>query len=122
MAGLLYRSSALAQGRFEALESDASFHGVLFDGGAFGGGVAVGSEEEAPLGDFIEDGEATDAETAVISHLLHDDLRRVLISLNNAKTLGDRLKALDANRSNIPLPKGPIPSSMKGMRGQMRGR
>ena len=34
----------------------------------------------------------------------------------------NRLKALDANRSNIPLPKGPIPSSMKGMRGNMRGR
>jgi hypothetical protein len=33
-----------------------------------------------------------------------------------------RLKALDANRSNIPLPKGPVPTSMKGMRGQMRGR
>ncbi len=34
----------------------------------------------------------------------------------------NRIKALDANRSNIPLPKGPIPTSMKGMRGQMRGR
>lgn len=34
----------------------------------------------------------------------------------------NRLKALDANRSNIPLPKGPVPTSMKGMRGQMRGR
>jgi hypothetical protein len=33
-----------------------------------------------------------------------------------------RLKALDANRSNIPMPKGPVPTSMKGMRGQMRGR
>lgn len=33
-----------------------------------------------------------------------------------------RLKALDANRPNIPLPKGPIPTSMKGMRGNMRGR
>lgn len=43
-------SGALAQGNFEALDSDASFHGVLFDGGAFGGGVAVGSEEEA---DFL---------------------------------------------------------------------
>jgi superfamily II DNA/RNA helicase len=43
-------SAALAQGRFEAIGSDASFHGVLFDGGAFGGGVAVGSEEEA---DFL---------------------------------------------------------------------
>ena len=34
----------------------------------------------------------------------------------------NRLKALDANRSNIPLPKGPVPTSMKGMRRNMRGR
>ncbi|HYF71821.1 MAG TPA: DUF4191 domain-containing protein [Nocardioides sp.] len=34
----------------------------------------------------------------------------------------NRLKALDATRSNIPLPKGPVPTSMKGMRGQMKGR
>ena len=34
----------------------------------------------------------------------------------------NRLKALDANRSNIPLPKGPVPTSMKGMRGNLRGR
>ena len=33
-----------------------------------------------------------------------------------------RLKALDANRSNIPLPKGPLPTGMKGARQQMRGR
>jgi uncharacterized protein DUF4191 len=33
-----------------------------------------------------------------------------------------RIKALDANRSNIPMPKGPLPTSMKGMRGNMRGR
>ena len=33
-----------------------------------------------------------------------------------------RLKAIDANRSSIPLPKGPVPTSMKGLRGQMRGR
>ncbi|MDX6372422.1 MAG: hypothetical protein QOD98_1410 [Nocardioidaceae bacterium] len=34
----------------------------------------------------------------------------------------NRLKALDANRSSIPIPKGPVPTSMKGMRGNMRGR
>jgi len=34
----------------------------------------------------------------------------------------NRLKALDANRSNIPLPKGPMPTSMKGARSNMRGR
>jgi hypothetical protein len=33
-----------------------------------------------------------------------------------------RLRAIDANRSNLPIPKGPMPTSMKGMRGQMRGR
>jgi hypothetical protein len=33
-----------------------------------------------------------------------------------------RLRALDANRSNIPLPKGPVPTSMKGLRGNLRGR
>ncbi|MDT0201745.1 DUF4191 domain-containing protein [Nocardioides sp. AE5] len=33
-----------------------------------------------------------------------------------------RIKALDANRSNIPIPKGPVPTSMKGQRGNLRGR
>src|SRR4051812_26006640 len=45
--------------------------------------MPVGAEEEAPLGDFIEDAEATDAESAVISGLLHDDLRRVLSTLED---------------------------------------
>ena len=45
--------------------------------------MPVGSEEEAPLGDFIEDGEATDAETTVVSRLLHEDLRRVLGTLED---------------------------------------
>jgi hypothetical protein len=34
----------------------------------------------------------------------------------------NRLKALDATRSSIPLPKGPVPTSMKGLRGNLRGR
>jgi hypothetical protein len=33
-----------------------------------------------------------------------------------------RLRALDANRSNMPIPKGPVPTSMKGARGNIRGR
>jgi len=33
-----------------------------------------------------------------------------------------RIKALDAQRGKLPLPKGPVPTSMKGMRSQMRGR
>ncbi len=34
----------------------------------------------------------------------------------------NRIKALDASRPNVPLPKGPVPTSMKGMRGNMKGR
>jgi len=33
-----------------------------------------------------------------------------------------RIKALDANRSNIPIPKGPMPTNLKGARQNMRGR
>jgi Domain of unknown function (DUF4191) len=33
-----------------------------------------------------------------------------------------RLKAIDASRPVVPLPKGPVPTSMKGMRGNLRGR
>ncbi|MGH3980063.1 MAG: sigma-70 family RNA polymerase sigma factor [Pseudonocardiaceae bacterium] len=43
--------------------------------------MPVGAEEEAPLGDFIEDAEAADAENAVISGFLQEDLRRVLGTL-----------------------------------------
>jgi Domain of unknown function (DUF4191) len=34
----------------------------------------------------------------------------------------NRLKASDATRGKVPLPKGPVPTSMKGMRGNLRGR
>ena len=33
-----------------------------------------------------------------------------------------RLKAIDAYRPHVPMPKGPVPTSMKGIRGNMRGR
>ena len=33
-----------------------------------------------------------------------------------------RLRAIDASRPNMPIPKGPVPTSMKGMRGNLRGR
>lgn len=34
----------------------------------------------------------------------------------------NRLKAVDATRGAMPIPKGPVPTSMKGMRGNLRGR
>lgn len=34
----------------------------------------------------------------------------------------DRLRAIDAGRSPVPMPKGPMPTSMKGARQGMRGR
>ncbi|GAC1386056.1 MAG: DUF4191 domain-containing protein [Marmoricola sp.] len=33
-----------------------------------------------------------------------------------------RLKAVDARRGAMPIPKGPLPTSMKGQRGNLRGR
>lgn len=36
--------------------------------------------------------------------------------------LRQRLRALDAQRPKAPMPKGPVPTSMKGMRGNLRGR
>ncbi|WKD61377.1 RNA polymerase sigma factor SigB [Corynebacterium ciconiae DSM 44920] len=43
--------------------------------------MPVGADEEAPLGDFIEDYDATDAETAVVASLRHSDIRAVLDTL-----------------------------------------
>jgi RNA polymerase nonessential primary-like sigma factor len=54
--------------------------------------MPVGTEEDAPLGDFIEDAEATDAESAVISGLLQDDLRRVLATLDDREQHVIRLR------------------------------
>ncbi|MEZ5211411.1 MULTISPECIES: sigma-70 family RNA polymerase sigma factor [unclassified Gordonia (in: high G+C Gram-positive bacteria)] len=45
--------------------------------------MPVGNDEEAPLGDFIEDAEATSAESVVISSLLHSDIRSVLGTLDD---------------------------------------
>ncbi|RLK61585.1 sigma-70 family RNA polymerase sigma factor [Actinokineospora cianjurensis] len=54
--------------------------------------MPVGAEEDAPLGDFIEDGEAVDAESAVISGLLQDDMRRVLATLDDREQSVIRLR------------------------------
>jgi len=43
--------------------------------------MPVGTDEEAPLGDFIEDAEATDAETAVVASMRHSDIRGVIDTL-----------------------------------------
>ncbi len=43
--------------------------------------MPVGADEEAPLGDFIEDAEAADAESAVIAAMRHSDIRDVIGTL-----------------------------------------
>ncbi len=43
--------------------------------------MPVGADEEAPLGDFIEDSEAADAESAVVASLRHADIRDVIATL-----------------------------------------
>src|SRR6201987_2347255 len=54
--------------------------------------MPVGSDEEAPLGDFIEDAEAMSAENAVISELLHTDIRYVLATLDEREQQVIRLR------------------------------
>ncbi len=54
--------------------------------------MPVGSDEEAPLGDFIEDAEAMSAENAVISELLHTDIRYVLTTLDEREQQVIRLR------------------------------
>jgi RNA polymerase nonessential primary-like sigma factor len=54
--------------------------------------MPVGSDEEAPLGDFIEDAEATSAESAVIAGLLHSDVRTVLATLDEREQQVIRLR------------------------------
>ncbi|NOL25893.1 DUF4191 family protein, partial [Escherichia coli] len=44
------------------------------------------------------------------------------LSTSQVDEVVNRLKALDAMRPKVPLPKGPMPSSMKGARAAMRGR
>ncbi|GAB3126324.1 sigma-70 family RNA polymerase sigma factor [Tsukamurella serpentis] len=54
--------------------------------------MPVGSDEEAPLGDFIEDAEAASAESAVISSLMHRDVRSVLGTLDEREQQVIRLR------------------------------
>ncbi|WP_024806054.1 sigma-70 family RNA polymerase sigma factor [Nocardia sp. BMG51109] len=54
--------------------------------------MPVGSDEEAPLGDFIEDSEATSAESAVIAGLMHHDVRSVLATLDEREQQVIRLR------------------------------
>ncbi|GAB2449678.1 sigma-70 family RNA polymerase sigma factor [Nocardia tengchongensis] len=54
--------------------------------------MPVGNDEEAPLGDFIEDSEATSAESAVIAGLLHRDVRVVLATLDEREQQVIRLR------------------------------
>ena len=54
--------------------------------------MPVGTDEEAPLGDFIEDAEAMSAENAVIAELLHTDIRYVLTTLDEREQQVIRLR------------------------------
>ena len=54
--------------------------------------MPVGNDEEAPLGDFIEDTESTSAEAVVIAGLLHNDIRQVLSTLDEREQEVIRLR------------------------------
>ncbi len=61
--------------------------------------MPVGTDEEAPLGDFIEDSESTSAENAVVAGFMHDDIDRVLSTLDDRERTVVRLRyGLDDGR------------------------
>jgi superfamily II DNA or RNA helicase len=68
-------SDSLTKGKFEALDSQASFDRVLFDGGEFGTGGEVGSEDEL---DFLGIPGLLDAEQVgtLLRQRQHDQLNR----------------------------------------------
>ena len=58
---------------------------------------------------------------------LADEIKKLPKSLNTSKIteVEDRLRALDAMRPKLPMPKGPMPTGkggMKGARQALRGR
>jgi len=61
--------------------------------------MPVGSDEEAPLGDFIEDSESTSAEAQVVAGFMHDDINKVLRTLDEREQSVVRLRyGLDDGR------------------------
>jgi len=61
--------------------------------------MPVGTDEEAPLGDFIEDSESTSAEAAVVASFMHTDIDRVLRTLDDREQTVVRLRyGLDDGR------------------------
>ena len=75
---------------------------------------------EAPIHKVIVgDGEGQVPLTKLVKHVTK--LGRNLKGPELTDVLS-RLRAIDANRSPLPIPKGPVPTSMKGMRGQTKGR
>ena len=61
--------------------------------------MPVGSDEDAPLGDFIEDSESTSAEAAVVAGFMHDDINKVLRTLDEREQTVVRLRyGLDDGR------------------------
>ncbi len=61
--------------------------------------MPVGSDEEAPLGDFIEDSESTSAEAQVVAAFMHEDINKVLRTLDEREQSVVRLRyGLDDGR------------------------
>ena len=61
--------------------------------------MPVGSDEEAPLGDFIEDSESTSAESAVVDGFMHEDIDKVLDTLDERERAVVRMRyGLDDGR------------------------
>ena len=107
-------SDSLTKGKFEALDSQASFDRVLFDGGEFGTGGEVGSEDEL---DFLGIPGLLDAEQVgtLLRQRQHEQLNR-----KNKRAPQAARRRGRAGRAGPPDADGPAQRAGQERRGLVR--
>jgi hypothetical protein len=75
---------------------------------------------ETPIHEvYLGDGEGQVPLRKIVRHV--SKMKRAIKPAEMTDIL-QRLKAVDARRGTMPIPKGPVPTSMKGQRSNLRGR
>ncbi len=77
---------------------------------------------DAPVHELVVGGDEDQGQVPLAKLARHVQKMKRQVQPAEITDILARLKAIDASRPAIPMPKGPVPTSMKGLRGNMRGR
>jgi hypothetical protein len=77
---------------------------------------------DAPVHEIVSGSDASQGQIALPRLARHIQKMKRQVKPAEITDILARLKAIDASRPVVPMPKGPVPTSMKGMRGNLRGR